>query len=443
MAKRRTRRDFLKTGAAMAAGAAVGVSAADGSPLQPVAKSTMPPSVFGANERLVVGFVGLGIQGLGAHVGNVVRYGREHNVVGAAVCDVYSKRRDAALDKLSLSAENGYADYRALLDRSDIDAVFIATVDHWHARVTIDAIQAGKHVYCEKPMTRYLGEAFDVEKAVGEAGLVYQLGSQYTSEGKWNKATELVRDGIIGRPVLAQDSYTRNNPDGEWNYALDPDLTEETCAWDLWLGPLAPRPFDPDLYFRWKKYYPSCAGIIGNLLSHRIAPILLAAGNVEYPTRVACLGSNEITPDRDIPDQTEIVAQFPNGLHLVLVGSTVNEQGLTPMVRGHEATIYLGNQSLEVRPERPFADFADRLTFDDLQPGPSVPHHMANFYDAIRAGVTPNAPVDLAVKTQTVISLAEMSDRLGEMMHFDAATRVVTTGSGRVVEPITYATDIK
>ena len=245
---------------------------------------------------------------------------------------------------------------------------------------------------------------------------------------------------MIGAPVLAQNSYARNVPSGEWNYEIDPDCTSDSCDWGSWLGPVSERPFAADEYFRWRKYYPYCAGILGDLLAHRIAPLLVATGNPEYPSRVACLGTRKVTTDRDVPDQTQVLVEFPSGLSLMVMGSTINEQGLDQVFRGHEATMYMGSNTLELRPERPYADLADYQRFDDLQPGPSVPHHMANFYDAIRTDVEANANIDIAVKTQTIISLAEMSERLGEMLHFDADTKTITTGSGREIEAITYGT---
>lgn len=435
-----TRRDFLRTSAIVATGTVAGCKTTGTTVEEPVAKPTAPPTVVGANERLTVGFIGVGGQGFNAHVGNVVEFGGEQNVVGAAVCDVWSKRREQALEALELDESNGYSDYRALLDRDDVDAVFIGTVDHWHSRISVAALDAGKHVYCEKPMTRYLEEAFDVLQAVERTGLVFQMGSQYTTEAKWHKAAELVQAGMIGPPVLAQNSFTRNIPEGEWNYEIDPECTPEACDWSTWLGAVSDRPFSADEYFRWRKYYPYCAGILGDLLAHRIAPLLVATGNPEYPSKVVCLGTRQVTPDRDVPDQQQLIAEFPSGLSFMVMGSTVNEQGFDEVFRGHEATMYMGSNVLELRPERPFADLIDRQMFDDLQPGPSVPHHMANFYDAVRTDVEPNANIDIAVKTQTIISLAEMSERLGEMMHFDAETRTVSAGSGRKIEPITYGT---
>lgn len=430
----------MRTGAVVATGTIAGCAPGRTITEEPAAKPTMPPTVVGANERLNVGFIGVGGQGFNAHVVFVAEFGAEQNVVGTAVCDVWSKRREQALEKLGLDARDGYADYRALLDRNDVDAIFIGAVDHWHSRISIDAMDAGKHVYCEKPMTRYLDEAFDVRDAVERTGRVFQLGTQYATEAKWHKAAELVRAGMIGMPVLAQNSFSRNVPEGEWNYEIDPDCTPETLNWEAWLGPVSNRPFSADQYFRWRKYYPYCAGILGDLLAHRIAPLLVASGNPEFPTRVACTGTKKITTDRDVPDQTQLIAEFPSGLSFIVMGSTVNEQGLAEVFRGHEATMYMGSNALELRPERPFADLADARMFDNLEPGPSVPHHMANFYDAVRTGVVPNANIDVAVKTQTIISLAEMSERLGEMMYFDAETRTVTTGSGKEITPITYGT---
>lgn len=438
MSSKRTRRDFLKAGAVVATGTIAGCAPGGAITEEPVAKPVMPPSVAGANERISVGFIGVGGQGYNAHVVNVMTYGTEQNVVGTAVCDVWSKRLERAQTALELPESSAYRDYRSLLERDDIDAVFIGTVDHWHARIAIEAVEAGKHVYCEKPMTRYLEEAFAIEEAVLRTGKVFQLGSQYTTEAKWHKAAELVQAGMIGAPVLAQNSYARNAPEGEWNYEIDPDCTQQSCDWTAWLGPVSDRPFSADQYFRWRKYYPYCAGILGDLLAHRIAPVLVATGAPEYPTRVACTGTRKITTDRDVPDQTQMLVEFPSGLSLMIMGSTVNEQGLTQVFRGHEATMYMGSNTLELRPERPFADLADQQLFDDLQPGPSVPHHMANFYDAIRTGITPNANIDVAVKTQVIIALAEMSERLGEMIRFDPETRKVTGGGGRELEPITY-----
>jgi predicted dehydrogenase len=419
--------------------------------LSPSARSasrTTPASVLGANDRIRIGFIGVGGQGFNSHVRNIVNLDREgrplheqnYNAIGVAAADVFNKRRDIALAEMKRVNPDAeiYADYRRILDRDDIDAVFIGSVDHWHARMAIDALDAGKHVYCEKPMTRYLGEAFDIHDKVIETGRTFQIGSQYCSEGKWHTAAQLVSAGKIGPLVMAQADYCRNNPEGEWNYEIDPDTTPDNVDWREWLGPVTDRPFSADHYHRWRKYYPYCAGILGDLLAHQIHPLLIATGAPEFPTRVTCLGTKQVTPDRDVPDNTQLLANFPSGLTVLVIGSTVNEQGLGQVIRGHEGTIYLGGNSLELRPERPFADLVDREEHANIQPGVSIPAHIADFFDAIRMNRIPNGNIDIAIKTQTIISLAEMSERLGEMMHFDERTRKVTTGAGRELDLLTY-----
>src|SRR6185436_7700239 len=129
-----------------------------------------------------------------------------------------------------------YTDYRKILDRKDIDAVLIATHDVWHAKCSIDSMEAGKHVYCEKPMTRYLGEAFQVADAVKRTGRVFQIGSQGTSAGGWHKAAEIIKSGKLGKLVWARGAYLRNNPKGEWNYSMAPGASGESIDWNMWLG---------------------------------------------------------------------------------------------------------------------------------------------------------------------------------------------------------------
>jgi predicted dehydrogenase len=139
-----------------------------------------------------------------------------------------------------------YGDYRELLDRKDIDAVVISTHDPIHAAASIGAMESGKHVYCEKPLTRYLGEAFAVHDVVKKTGKILQVGSQGCSAAAWHKAAEMITAGQIGQLVWAQGYYCRNNPKGEWNYPIDVDAKAENLDWEKWLGPVKKRvKFDP------------------------------------------------------------------------------------------------------------------------------------------------------------------------------------------------------
>lgn len=432
-----SRRDFIKKSALAAAAVVSGPSlfrnSTHASPTAP-SSPPAPGSVVGANERIRVGFIGVGGQGFGTHVRTVASHGAEWNVQGVAVCDVWRNRVERARAHLELDESDGYDDYRRLLERDDIDAVYIGAVDHWHARIAIEAVDAGKHVFVEKPMTRYLEEAFEVHDAVKRSGKIFQLGTHYTSEGHWHRAGELVKEGKIGPLVLAQTSFCRNVPHGEWNYSIDPAATPETLDWKMWLGSVPDRPFDADAYFRWRKYYPYCSGILGDLLSHKLHPLMIATATREFPRRVACMGSRKITTDRDVPDTTQFITEFSNGLHMTIMGSTVNEEGLREIIRGHQATLYLGGGQVELRPERPFGDEIDPEEHRSI----ANENHHKNWFDSIRSGNSPNSDIDLAIRGQTIISMAEMSNRLGQMVYFDEESRQVTDADGNPLTPLNY-----
>jgi predicted dehydrogenase len=449
-----TRREFIRKSSLAAAAVATGTTLLK----TPVYGQTTAPSagrVLGANDRITVGVIGVGGQGM-ALLRAAAQHSNENNVTVAAVCDIWDKRRrnaqnfiNGAIDSNEAWSKNlkrltdadVYSDHRKLLERKDIDAVFIATVDHWHTRIGVDAMEAGKDLYVEKPMTRYLDEAFTLHDAVKRTGRILTVGSQYCSDGKFHKAAELIRAGKLGPLVLGQASYMRNaGTGGEWNYGIDRDATPDTLDWKRWLGPVSDRPFDADAYFRWRKYYPYCAGLLGDLLPHRLHPLMLATGNPEFPRRVVCLGTRKISTDRDVPDTTQLLVEFPSGYNLMLTSSTVNGVGLPDMIRGHHGTLELAGNRVNLRPERPFSDDVDPELHENIQPGVSVPAHQKNWFDCIRSRKAPNGNIDLAVRVQTVVSLAEMSERLNTMCLFDEQTRRVTNGDGRTVTPISYGT---
>lgn len=461
-----SRRDFIKKGALAASAIVAGVGAETAKAARkPKAVALPKSSVLGANDRLRIGFIGVGGQGY-THVRAITNlpnddgnrwHGFNYNAVGVAGCDLYSGRRDRVketlerartTDNLGDYSVEAYEDHRELLDRDDIDVIFIGAVDHWHAQIAIDAMNAGKHVYCEKPMTRYLPEAFDIYDTAKRTGMKFQIGSQYCTEGKWHKAAEMIKAGKIGPLVLAQNSYSRNSATGEWNYyQLDEGVTPETLDWQHWLGKVHNRvDFNREHYHRWRKYLHYCAGILGDLLAHRIHPLIIGTGSMEFPSRVACLGTNKITlaevgpDDRTVTDNTQVIAEFPSGFGMLIIGSTVNEQGLPQLIRGHEATLYFGDGTIEMRPERPFGDLVDPESHENLEPGPNIPDHIGNLFDSIRNDKQTNGNIDVAIRAQTIISMAEMSERLGQMIHFDEATRTMSDGTGKSIETLTYGT---
>ncbi|MCL4788470.1 MAG: Gfo/Idh/MocA family oxidoreductase [Verrucomicrobia bacterium] len=444
-----TRRQFIRTTATAAAAVAA----------TPLFKNTaygQAPAtgrVIGANDRITVGFIGVGGQGMNAHVRIMKSNASANNVALTSVCDVWTKRTGTAKDFIEKdnpgAKVTAHGDYRKLIEQKDIDAVVIATHDPIHADAIIAAVESGKHVYCEKPMTRYLDEALAVHDKVKATKKILQVGSQGCSAQAWHTAAKMINEGKIGQLVWAQGYYCRNNTKGEWNYPILEDFKADNADWEKWLGPVKKRiPFNPDHYFRWRKYYPYCAGLLGDLIPHRLLPLMLATGKPEFPSRVVCIGTKNVhtdkntpdTPERDVPEHVQILVEFPSGVSLVLASSTVNARSPEFAIYGHHASLIIGNagERIQILPEAPFADEIDPETFDGLKPVEDIGVHHKNWFDSIRANKQPNCGIDLAVRAQTVISLAEMSDRLKVACLFDEKTRKVTTADGKEVKPLTY-----
>jgi predicted dehydrogenase len=449
-----TRRDFIRKAATGAA-----VVASTGLFKTPVYGQSSAPStgkVIGANDRIGVAVIGVGY-GIGQnHIMGIQKEGGANNVVVAAGCDVFSKRRAWMQGKADqynrkmpepLKEADVYSDYRKVLDRKDVDAVVIATHDPWHTKIAIDAMEAGKHVYCEKPMTRYLDEAFKIYDTVKRTGRVFTVGSQGCSAVGWHKAAEMIQAGKIGALVWAQGYYCRNNPKGEWNYDIDQESTPENIDWNTWLGPVSKRPFSADAFHRWRKYYPYCSGLFGDLIPHRLHPLMLATGNPEFPVRVSSIGTRSVhtdkntsgTPERDVAEHIQMIAEFPSGLLITITSSTVNDRSPGFAIYGHKATLELGNlgERLKLEPQRAFSEEIDAVEVAGLQ-GEDLRVHEKNWFDCIRSGKQPNANIDLAVRVQTAICLAEMSDRLKVTCLFDEKKRKVTDSHGKEIKPLTY-----
>lgn len=410
-----SRREFIKVAGIATAG--IVASSVAKSPVYAVA----PGRVIGANDRIGIGLIGVGAQG-GAHLRTIMRTTEEANVSLVAVSDVWDRRLQGAKETAELPDAKAYKDFRNLIEDKDVDAVIIATPEHWHSRMAVMAMENGQHCYIEKPMTRHLDEAFDIMNGCNRYNKVVQVGSQGTSHVKWARAQQLVREGALGQLVWTQGSYCRNSKGGEWNYRIDAALDESNCDWKAWLGPLPERPFSPDIFFRWRKYSDFSAGILSDLLPHVMHALVRVIGP-EYPVRVACVGTNKVHPDRDVADNTQMIVEFPSGHTMVIVGATSNEQGLPDVVRGHKATMYLSGNRIEIRPERPYAEEIEPQDVD-VSGGPAggLADHLGNFYNAIRGVEEPTCCIDLAAKVQTIVCLAEMSWQQNKMMNFDPDT---------------------
>jgi len=432
-----SRRDFIKTATASGVVAATTLVNAERGPA-PTVRSTATARVIGANDRIRVGIVGVKTMG-GGHLRNLVGPDMKNdNVEVVAVCDLWDSIRLKAQKTAQLSDAGVYSDYRRLLDNKDIDAVVVATPDHWHGRIGLDAVLAAKHLYIEKPMTRRLDEAFRIYDAAKETGMRVQVGSQGCSDPKYLRARDLVRQGFVGQLLWAQGSYCRNNPKGEWNYAIEPEATAKTVDWKTWLGQAPKRDWSPERFFRWRKYWDYGTGILGDLWPHRLHPLMLAMDVKEFPKSVTCIGSDMCHADarlgpegepfgerRDVPDTTMMMVEFPSGVSIVLAGSTVNERGLEDVIRGTKANLTMGGNRLQVVPERPFVDEIEGRDETPADAGETHVKHMRNFLQSIRTNGVPNCSEELGIRVQTVVSMAEMALRKQKLVRFDERKREI------------------
>jgi predicted dehydrogenase len=415
-----TRREFLKTAGVTAAGLLAATAAAKSS-----VYAVQAPRVIGANDRINIGHIGIGGQGM-AHVNILKSNKQKNNTESVAVCEVWDKRLNAAKDATENTKCVTYKDYQKLLDSPDVDAVWIATPDHWHAKITIDAINAGKDVYCEKPLCRHIDEVTSLYKTVKGSKRILQIGSQGCSDTTYHVARDVVTAGKLGKLIWVQGSYCRNNPTGEWNWPIDESANETNLDWKMWLGPAPQRPWDPERYFRFRKYWDYSTGILSDLFPHRLHPLMLALGTPEFPSRVACVGGNYVhTKDREVPDTTHVLVDFPSGYSMIIAGTVENEYGLGDVIRGNKATLLLAGGSVELRPERVYADEIEAEKPPVNGPGEDIGVHESNFLDCMRSRKEPNCNIDLAAPVQAVICLAEMAYKQNKQMGFDAKTMQV------------------
>ena len=213
-----------------------------------------------------------------------------------AICDVaepYMQRGVEHCAKEQGIEVKGYRDYTELLAREDLHAVLIATPEHWHAKMAMDAILAGLDVYVEKPMTLHVEVALALRAVVqANPDAVFQVGTQFLQHPKYHKARELIAAGTIGKPTFSQTSYCRNSKDGEWLYGVDPKLVPGPLLdWEKWCGPNGKSNFDANVYFRWRRYRQWSTGVIGDLLVHVTTPLVWAL-DVGWPTRVVAVGGH-------------------------------------------------------------------------------------------------------------------------------------------------------
>ena len=402
--------------------------------------------VLGANDRINFGFLGMGGR-MGSHTNYAFKRQKDQgDVQCVAICDIYDSHKKRGQKQTGVEDKNIHHDYHELCARKDIDAVFIASPDHWHARQALEALNNGKHVYLEKPMTYTIDEARDLSRKVVETKLQLQVGSQHASELQYWKTRDLIAEGAIGKVLWASTSYARQTPIGEWNYyTIDPDTeaNEKTIDWKAFQGYAKKRPFDKDRFFRWRKYWDYSGGIATDLFYHRLSPIMIAIGNPEFPSRVMAGGGIYSPVDgdiRDVPDTYFTSVEFP-GKYAILIGSSMLNatgfaNGQPQLIRGTKGTVYLEGK-VRVVPEKPYRDeFKKKYNTEELvleaeanveyKGKPWTTSHQGNFINAVRGLETVHFDADLGYKAMVAIRLGVDAYRSGQVMYFDRTREKAT-----------------
>lgn len=440
MAEDTSRRDFIRqvgAGAVAAASTVATVSQAQAAPR--TVPSNAKSRILGANDRINVGFVGCGGR-MNSHITRIVNRATEKGDVQAvAVNDIWDKRKAAAREKTGVDEKAVYHDYRELCARPDIDAVVISSPDHWHYDHAMAALEGGKDVYLEKPMTYTVDEARKLADYVRSSGRIMQVGSQYTSLDHFHKARKVVEDGLIGEVVWASGGFGRNSTKrgNEWNYRIDPEANESNLDWKAFLGSAPRRAFDPARYFRWRKYWDYSGGIATDLFYHTVSPLLMAVGP-EFPLRVVASGGIYVQKDREVPDTFFMNVDYPSWT-MQLACSVTSGKGAPLILHGSEGTLIVAedseafsNTEMVVVPDRDYKDdFVKKTGKEELRievkPFVRGEHpHMDNFLDSMRSREKPNLDADLGYRAMAAIGMGVTAYRKGKVVQMDPRTQKLT-----------------
>jgi predicted dehydrogenase len=415
-----TRRDFAK-GAALAT--AAGYS-----------------RIIGANDRVRMGYIGLGNRGDQVHDA-FLEHGDNETV---AVCDLRDDYMDFAIKK-SRAHPRKYDDYRALLDAKDVDAVAIATPDHWHALMFIDACHAGKDVYVEKPLSLTVVEGRKMVETAERTKRVSQVGTQRRSTAACKEAAEIVRSGAIGHVAMV-NSFILDN---EWPNGIGspPDGDPpDPKQWDRWLGPAPKVRYNKNrMFYKFRWFYNYSGGQLTNYGVHDMDMIRWCLGK-EYPRRVAALGGKYVIRDnREIPDTLQVIWEYDGTLvTFAQIDSNRAPGGMRPaeiIVRGTKGTLYLMGGKWELVPEnttdleffaRTPLDRVSEKAYRNRKPamesrtggsGPeSTPAHARNFLDCIKSRNKCNADVLIGHISTATTLLGNIAHKTRSVLEWDGAS---------------------
>jgi predicted dehydrogenase len=406
-----TRREFVKQGliaGAVAAGTTLG------------APMILSQEAKGANDRAGVGFIGTGGR-CGAHIDIINKFKQQGLAEPVAVCDVYRPRLEAAVQ--ATGGAKPYMEHEALLADSNVDIVCVATPDRLHAPITIDALKAGKDVYCEKPLTHWaqFEMAKKIEATANETGRLVQVGTQHMADDNYPEIIRLIHEGFVGKPVHVECSYFRRGDWGERmpipdpNAKLGPDL-----LWERFLGDAPKVDFNVSRFFQWRMYWDYAGGPATDLLVHTFTPIFCIL-ELDFPHRVLGGGGN-FQYDREVPDQCNIIADYAGGPSVVMMNSLSNHVPADTVIRCTDGVItwnmLQGGKEDGVRIV-PFAEGKKEIRMPWKGQGDTA-KLWADLLECVKTRQQPRCNIKMAVRVQAPLSMGILSHRENKVALFDS-----------------------
>lgn len=373
--------------------------------------------VYGANDRMRAGIVGAG--GRGRYLTGQFK---EAGVEVGAVCDVYEPNLQAGLKEASTGAKP-LRDYRRLLEDKSLDAVIVATPDHWHARMVIDAVEAGKDVYVEKPLAHKIDEGFRMIEAVRRTKRIVQVGTQRRSMELFQTARKIMEARRLGDVRLVTSSWFNNQA------ALNNRKLAGNLDWKQWLGTAPDRPVDDQRFFNWYWFWDYSGGLLIGQAAHAIDCIQWYM-NSPAPVAVTCTGNKPAMAGAEVPETASISIEFPESLAVFTLGyramryHTFNDQ--LQQYHGDKARLDLGRESYALWPENPAREMKPEI--DQKAPGAfnfATLAHIRNFMECCASRKEPNAPVEAGQATNIILCMAMDSLRSGKRLRWNAGARRV------------------
>jgi predicted dehydrogenase len=390
------------------------------------AASAIAPSLLAAespNETIGVGCIGIGTRGgdlLNAVVG-------VPGVKVVAVSDVYRPHLQKGVERSRNPEVKAYEDYRELLADKNVDAVVIATPDHWHCAMVLDAVKAGKDIYCEKGLARTLTEAKLMRDALRQSKVVFQLGHQGRQSTAALQAKELIAQGVLGPVTLVRTGrFMSSDPAhpmwrwygyyGQWNRP-DPAQVVKDVNWDLWLGSAPKIPWNERHFWHWRCYWAYGTGQAGDLLSHELDFVQYVLGH-GIPDNCYCAGLNALLKDdRDVPDTWVATYQFEKLGRTVTFTGTMNTNAGQPVeICGKDGTLRFNGIAQDVSGFKIHAEDSGRSkgipAGYEFGKTPIQPNHMLDFFNCVRSRGTPKCPPEEAfIETVTYLMSVESYHR--------------------------------